>query len=135
MEKETLRLVMQGGIAIGILVLVVVVVSLLESRDPLLSEGRILGSPDATKSIIMWSDFTCPYCMEFARSQLPDLYRSYIQTGKAHLVFKHFPAGPDSEIRHLAAECANDQNKFWELHEELYILENKEEIQNSARRH
>jgi protein-disulfide isomerase len=46
---------------------------------------------------------------------------TYVQTGKAVYVFKHLPnRGFDSKPASLAAQCMNDQGKFWEFHKILY---------------
>lgn len=45
----------------------------------------------------------------------------HIQTGQVTLVFKHLPnRGFDSMGSHLAAQCTNDQGKFWQFHKLLY---------------
>ena len=50
---------------------------------------------------------------------VPD--NTYIQTGKVALVFVHIPnKGFDSWPAALAAQCANDQGKFWQFHKILY---------------
>ncbi|MCE2614491.1 MAG: DsbA family protein, partial [Nitrosopumilus sp. (ex Thoosa mismalolli)] len=41
--------------------------------------------------------------------------------GKVKLVFKDFPLnGPDSLLAAEASYCAEDQDKYWEYHDELY---------------
>ena len=49
----------------------------------------------------------------------------YVATGKVKLVYKYFPVldGPDIGESHwasYAAECANEQGKFWEYHDDLF---------------
>jgi protein-disulfide isomerase len=52
---------------------------------------------------------------------------TYIQTGQVSLVFKHLPnRGFDSMGAHLAAQCTNEQGKFWQFHKLLY--ENQQAI-------
>ena len=81
----------------------------------------ILGSPDAPITILEWGDYQCTYCYKFHQSSLNVIYEDYIQTGKVKLVFKDFPLnGEDSVLGAQATHCANDQNKFWEFHNELY---------------
>jgi protein-disulfide isomerase len=51
----------------------------------------------------------------------PLINETYIQTGQAVLVFKHLPnRGFDSMGAHLAAQCTNDQGKFWQFYKLLY---------------
>ena len=40
---------------------------------------------------------------------------------KVKIVFKDFPLnGPDSKLAAEASYCANDQEKYWQYHDELY---------------
>ncbi len=81
------------------------------------------GSLNAPITMIEFSDFQCPYCKEFAENTQPTLFEQYVDTGKVLWVFKHFPleqihpAAPNAAI---AAECAAEQGKFWEMHEALF---------------
>ena len=92
------------------------------SLESLKSEGApILGNESAPVTIIDFSDFQCPNCARFVKSTEPEINREYIATGKAVLVFKHFPRlGSDSFSAALASECADEQGKFWEYHNILY---------------
>ncbi len=50
----------------------------------------------------------------------------YVQTGKIKFVFKYFPVldqGDEGESHWAAqaAECANEQGKFWEYHDRLFL--------------
>jgi protein-disulfide isomerase len=87
----------------------------------------IIGNPDAPITIIEFSDFQCPFCARFHTQTLPLILEEYIEQGKVKLVFKEFPiqsihsnALPAS----VAAECANDQNKFKEMHDMLFEKQN-----------
>jgi protein-disulfide isomerase len=81
----------------------------------------ILGNPDAPITILEWGDYQCTYCYKFHQNSLNIIFEDYIQTGKVKLVFKDFPLnGDDSVLGAQATHCANDQNKFWEFHNELY---------------
>ena len=92
------------------------------SLQSLKGEGApILGSESAPVTIIDFSDFQCPTCARFVKSTEPQINREYVATGKAALVFKHFPRlGYDSFSAALASECAKEQGKFWEYHDILY---------------
>ncbi len=68
------------------------------------------------------SDFQCPYCAQGARNVLPQVYEKFVRTGKVELIFLDFPLPmhPDAAKAAAAAACAADQNKFWEMHHELF---------------
>jgi len=83
---------------------------------------NVKGSEQASVEIIEYSDFECSFCAKFWKQTLPQIEKDYIETGKARLVYRHFPlafhsrAGPAA----LAAECAGEQGKFWEMHDKIY---------------
>jgi protein-disulfide isomerase len=83
--------------------------------------GPILGSASAPVTIIEFSDFQCSFCKRFWAETLPKLKEAYINTGKARFVFRHFAIlGKHSEQAALASECAAEQGKFWEYHDQLF---------------
>lgn len=81
----------------------------------------ILGNPNAPITIVEWGDYQCTYCHAFHQTSLNSLIHDYVDTGKANLVFRDFPLnGPDSVLAAEASYCANDQDKYWSYHDELY---------------
>ena len=81
----------------------------------------ILGDPNAPITILEWGDYQCTYCYKFHQETLTKINEDYIKTGKVKIVFKDFPLnGPDSKLAAEATYCADDQNKYWEYHNELY---------------
>jgi protein-disulfide isomerase len=80
-----------------------------------------IGNLSAPITVIDFSDFQCYLCNRFVKNTEPQINETYIQTGKAALVFKHLPnRGFDSMNAALAAQCTNDQGKFWQYHKLLY---------------
>jgi protein-disulfide isomerase len=51
----------------------------------------VLGKPDATIAIVEYSSMTCPHCQNFHLTVLPHLKKTYLDTGKARLIFREFP--------------------------------------------
>ena len=92
------------------------------SLSTLMSQGSpLLGNPTAPVTIIDFSDFQCYLCARYVKSTEPLINQTYIQSGKVALVFKHLPnRGFDSLGASLAAQCTNDQGKFWHFHQLLY---------------
>src|SRR5919107_110136 len=84
-------------------------------------DSPYLGDPSAPITIIDFSDFQCYLCARYVKATEPLINQTYIQSGKVALVFKHLPnRGFDSIGASLAAQCANDQGKFWQFHQLLY---------------
>jgi len=80
-----------------------------------------LGSASAPVTIIEFSDFQCSFCKRFWAETLPKLKEAYINTGKARFIYRHFAIlGKHSEQAALASECAAEQGKFWEYHDQLF---------------
>src|SRR5688500_7741817 len=81
-----------------------------------------MGSITAPVEIVEYGDFECGVCAQFAIVTEPDIRTKLVQTGLARFRFMDFPLNihPNSVPAHLAAACANDQGKFWEMHDELF---------------
>ncbi len=86
--------------------------------------GPSMGPADAPVTVVEFSDFQCPYCARSAETvkQLVDKYR-----GKIRLVFQDLPLPNHKEAPKAAeaAACANDQGKFWEMHDLLFKNQDK----------
>jgi len=88
----------------------------------------IIGNPDAPITIIEFSDFQCPFCARFHIQTLPLILEEYIEQGKVKLVFRDFPIQsihPNALPASVAAECANEQGKFREMHDMLFDNQNQ----------
>ena len=88
-----------------------------------IDDDPVKGDPNAPLTIIEFSDFQCPFCSRFYSQTLPLLEENYIDTGKVKLVFKDLPLDnlhANARTAHIAAECADEQGKFWEYHDILF---------------
>lgn len=117
-----------GVVAAALVVLGLVFVNLMSApRTPIApaktSSGRVLGNPNAPVTIDMYSDFQCPVCRR-ADLTIQQLAPKYIDTGKVRVVYHNFAfIGNESVRAAQAAECANDQGKFWEY--STYLFDNQ----------
>jgi protein-disulfide isomerase len=86
------------------------------------AEPWVLGSPTAPVTIMEFADFECPACSGYATVTGPDVKTRLIETGQARLEFYPFPLDihPNTWDASLAAACAGDQGKFWEMHDRLF---------------
>ena len=87
-----------------------------------------MGDEDAEITMVIYDDFECPFCARFEVQTFAKIKEEYIDTGKAKFYYKHFPLGFHShaQIAAEASECANDQGKFWEMHD--MIFENQPDL-------
>lgn len=87
------------------------------------AEGQLRGDPNAPITIMEFADFECPGCGQFAALQGPDIKTRIIDAGLANFRFYDFPLTSihqNTMAAHLAASCAADQGKFWEMHDALF---------------
>lgn len=93
--------------------------------------GMTIGSPDAPLKITEYGDYQCPYCAEVSNTAFPELLTKYIETGQVSITFSPMAfIGDESTTAAEAALCANDQGKFWAMHETIYTNHNGENIGN-----
>ena len=84
-------------------------------------QGTTLGNPDAPVTIVEYTDFQCTFCARVAQESLPQIEEEYVATGKAKLVCKHVAfLGEESQWAAEAADCADEQGKFWEYYDILF---------------
>ncbi len=85
-----------------------------ETRD------HIQGSADAVVSLVQYGDYECPYCGE----AYPIVKQMQARMGeRLRFVFRNFPIStshPHAEQAAEAAEAADAQGRFWEMHDLLY---------------
>ncbi len=80
------------------------------------------GNPEAELVVVEFSDFQCPSCRRHALENQPLIDSELVETGKVLWVNKHFPLRihPYAALAAVAAECAGEQDKFWEMHHILF---------------
>ncbi len=85
--------------------------------DVSVDDDPAMGPEDAPIVMVEFSDFRCPYCARFQTQTLDPLLAQY--EGQIRFVYRDFPVvGGDRAA--MAAECAQDQNVFWEYHDLLF---------------
>ncbi|KKU34919.1 MAG: hypothetical protein UX49_C0032G0006 [Candidatus Wolfebacteria bacterium GW2011_GWC2_46_275] len=95
----------------------------------------VRGNSDAKVTIIEFGDFQCPYCGKFFNDVAPFIKSAFVDTGKAKLVYKPLAfLGQESENSATAVACAQEQGKFWEMHDGIFTAEYKEVEQMIARK-
>jgi NhaA family Na+:H+ antiporter len=97
-----------------------VAVRLQRPVDPAQDHVRGGRAPDHVVSIVVYSDYLCPYC----RRLRPVLERLRHALGeRLAYAFRHFPnerAHPGATFLALAAEAAAQQGHFWDMHDYVY---------------
>jgi protein-disulfide isomerase len=85
-------------------------------------DDPVIGSDDATITVIEFTDYQCPFCSRHFEQTYSQIKQNYIDTGKVRYVSRDFPLGfhPFAQKAAEASECADDQGKFWEMHDKLF---------------
>lgn len=80
------------------------------------------GNPQATVVVIEFSDFQCPACARHVREVQPAIDAALVEPGKVLWISKHLPLRihPQAPLAAAAAECAGDQQRYWEMHDALF---------------
>jgi len=81
----------------------------------------VLGKADAPLTLVMFTDYQCPFCSRFESQTLPEIKKQYIDTGKLRFVVRDLPLPfhPNAPKAAEATHCAGEQDKYWELREKL----------------
>lgn len=87
-----------------------------------MAKGIPYGDPDASVQVWEFGDYQCPACQTFAGQVKPQIDLAYVETGKVGYVFYDFPLEqhPNAFIAARAARCAGDQDRYWQMHDELF---------------
>lgn len=139
---ENFKLGAPGAIIIGAVIVAVAIIYVnydrvdVEDQDAQLrdqiveatiDDDAILGDKDAPVTIIEFSDYQCPFCRVFWRDTLSLIEEEYINTGKVRFVYRDYPL--PSHLMALsfaeAAECAGDQDSYWEMHDMIFEEQDK----------
>jgi protein-disulfide isomerase len=84
--------------------------------------GYVMGNDSARVEIVEYADFQCPACRVFAILTAPDVRERMVATGRVRWRFRDFPLPQHQNAlaAHLAAACADEQGRFWEMHDQLF---------------
>ncbi len=111
-------------------------VSAVAVADPFIvqKDDIVLGEAGAPVTIFIYSDPSCPFCAAAAGGNqevidylkkgmptwtppIPGIIKDYVNTGKARLIFRYSPGHGTGEEAMKILYCANEQGKFWQLHD------------------
>ncbi len=93
-------------------------------RVEVAADGPSKGPKNAPVTIVEFSDFQCPFCSRLIPT-MDQVTKTY--GDKVHLVFRQFPLN-FHQFAQKAAEaslCADEQGKFWEMHDVMFANQNE----------
>lgn len=94
-----------------------------KGADVPLSGDAVMGSKDAKVTLVEFTDYQCPFCGRNFQQTFPDIIKEYVNTGKIRYVLHDFPLvqlHPNAFNAAVAARCAGEQGKYWEMHDKLF---------------
>ena len=87
-------------------------------RDP--ADAQAKGKVDAPVVMVVYSDFACPYCTQFAQKVEPKL-ADLVAQGTLRVEWRDLAQiSPTSPLAAQAGRAAAKQGKFWEFHDAVY---------------
>lgn len=95
------------------------------------NEGWVRGDKNASVTIAEFSDLQCPAC----KSYDPIIKQALKEfDGKVKLLYKHYPipSHKNGVSAAKAAEAAGVQNKFWEMHDQLFDKQEEWSVLDAA---
>jgi protein-disulfide isomerase len=96
------------------------------------ANGYSIGRQDAPLTLVEFTDYQCPFCRQFHITTFNELKKNYIDTGKLLYMPLDFPLNMHENARRaaVAARCAGDQGRFWELRNVMIVNANKLKFEN-----
>lgn len=88
-----------------------------------LADNPVKGPEDAALTLVEFTDYQCPFCSRHVRDTWPKIEAEYVKTGKIRYVMLDLPLESIHKLAFKAAEaanCANEQGKYWEMHDRLF---------------
>jgi protein-disulfide isomerase len=88
--------------------------------SPVTNQDYIRGNKNAKVTLIVVSDFQCPFCQRH-ETTLTQILKDY--SNKIRIVWRNFPLTsihPYAQKAAEAGECAGEQGKFWEMHDKMF---------------
>jgi len=95
--------------------------------DPAQARGYLLGDSAAPVQVMEYADFECPACAQFATLAEPDIRKALVETGKVSWRYYDFPLPMHKNTWDAsnAAACADEQGKFWPMHDILFANQDR----------
>lgn len=96
-------------------------------------ETLIRGNKGANVVLVEFADYECPYCRQFAKDTMKQIEHDYINNGRIGFAFHDFPiesSHPHAFSAAIAALCAGDQGRLWEMNQKLLAESSELEREN-----
>jgi protein-disulfide isomerase len=95
---------------------------------PVPNQGHAMGSDSALVEVVEFADFECPACGAFATLAEHDVRERLVKPGLVRFRFIDFPIVSihrNTMAAHSAAWCAGEQGRFWEMHDAIFMNQDR----------
>lgn len=91
-------------------------------QDAQASYAAAMGEEDAPVTIVEYTDYQCPFCARFYTDSYGQIIENYVDTGKVRYLLRDLPLSfhANAKPAALAARCAGDQDKYFDMHDILF---------------
>jgi len=89
------------------------------AKDPITEHDMTMGNPAAKVVFIEYAAPMCPHCAHFNNDILPDIKKTYIDTGKVFYVFRVYPIGAPDGVAENLARCL-PKTKYFPFMDQLF---------------
>ncbi|MFH0779429.1 MAG: thioredoxin domain-containing protein [Parcubacteria group bacterium] len=81
------------------------------------SDDFVLGNKDSKVTVILYTDFECPFCLTHHEQTVNNLVKDYVDTNKIKFVLRNYPLSFHANAQKAAEafECAAELGKGWEM--------------------
>ncbi len=88
-----------------------------------LGVGLSIGDPQAPNVLVEYSDFSCPHCYDLG-TVVDRIIQEDVRAGRLRIIFKPVSIinPPYSTEAAKAAICAARQGRFWEMHDQIWMV-------------
>lgn len=85
------------------------------------SDPFALGAADAPVTMVVFSDYRCPFCARYSTVTEPEIVERYVNSGKLRIEWRDFPIfGEASLLAARAGRAAAEQGLFWEFNHAVF---------------
>jgi protein-disulfide isomerase len=95
-------------------------------REPISLQGApTMGEPTAPVALLVFTDYQCPFCANFAENILPELKRRYIEAKRLLVAVRGIQGSSShtlAEVAERVGSCAASQGRFWPYHDGVFAL-------------
>jgi protein-disulfide isomerase len=81
--------------------------------------GYMMGNPNAKVHLVEYGSMTCPHCMRFEETAVPEIESKYVKSGQVSYEFRNYLRNSIDLAVALIAQC-NGEKSFFPLTKALY---------------